>query len=687
MKKILLTMAALASATAMFAQDIESILSSMTREEKIAQIVIISIDSQDTLHHGKQMDLARRGLGGVIIMDDKLDDNISLINRLQKEAKLPMLVSIDGEWGASMRYREYAAFPRAMQLGALTGPELVYKVGEAIGEELAELKIFANYAPVVDVNNNPDNPVINTRSFGEDREKVAEFGSAYMLGMKSKGVAGSAKHFPGHGDTDVDSHKGLPVLTFSRERLDELELYPFRRQIADGVDMVMVGHLSVPALDPTNTPASISKPIVTGLLRNELGFDGIIITDALEMKGVATGYNDASLAAYEAGADILLIPLDADATIRDLNKAFEEGRYSEEDLDNRVRKMLRLKARCGMLDKGYSPFVDVDALDQMSRRPETEALIQEICDKTMTVVKGAENLPVKLGRKVAYVAFNAVTEQSAKFAEELSKYGRFDSFSLPYDATAAQIDSLGKLLKRYKTVIVGIHSGVPIPSTGGPKRFAKIDPAQFERIASWSSDHDLIGFYLGNPYDLNNMPDHVKFRSFFIGYSDTEFNNRAAAKTIAKGGAEGVLPVGAGGYPCGYRSDAARSAQDLYELLHPSTDIVPLSVSFSKNQVRSRDQLAKNDNLDIITYIASQFTGFRKLNGGLVSSRSGSFNNGAPTFDPVVLYADGVKVDWSYVAGMTVSNIQKMYVLRGNEAALYQAYGGGVFLELKKYIK
>ena len=532
----------------------EDLLGKMTRRQKIAQIIIEAIDSggSDSLV-ARQVQYVKEGLGGIIVMDDDLVANMNLVNYLQQYAAIPLLVSIDGEWGASMRYREFTQFPRAMQLGALTDPQLVYEVGRAIGEELSELHIFANYAPVVDVNNNPKNPVINTRSFGEDREKVAAFGSAYMRGMKDAGVAGSAKHFPGHGDTDVDSHKGLPVLTFGRSRLDSLELYPFRRLIADGVDMVMVGHLSVPALDPTGTPASISKPIVTGLLREELGFDGIIITDALGMQGVAAGGVDAAYAAYEAGADILLMPNDAEAAIRDIDQAIEKGKMTEADLDARVLKVLKLKERCGMLSPEYEEFINTDTALRAAVRPATESLIQKISDLSMTVVMGGDNLPLKFGRKkVAYVAFNAISEASAEFEKELSKYGELDRFDIPGDASPQQIDSVAKAIKKYKDVIVCFHSGKPRPGTGGPRRFASIESRQFEQIAAWSAKHRLHGIYLGNPYDLNNLPMHRQFDTFIIGYSDSFQNNIAAARAVAEGGAKGVLPVAAGGWPHGH---------------------------------------------------------------------------------------------------------------------------------------
>ncbi len=578
MKKFVLALLLLAFlAGDLLARDIDSIIRTMTPREKIAQLIYVAVDSQESPELKAQQErLIREGLGGIIVMDDKLVDNMRLVNDLQRGAKIPLMVSIDGEWGAAMRYYEYAAFPRAMQLGALNDEALAEAAGRAIGEELSEIKVFMNFAPVVDVNNNPENSVIKTRSMGQTREKVANLGVAFMRGMQSANVWGSAKHFPGHGDTNVDSHKALPVLTFDRARLDSLELYPFRAMIDAGVAMVMVGHLSVPALDSTGTPASISYPIVTGLLRNELGFNGVIITDALEMKGVAEGNANAAIEAYKAGVDIMLMPEDAQKTLDDLCAALKRGEIDEPDLDARVRRALLLKQRSGMLADDYTPYVDATgpdgALDTArlmarTRRPETEALIQEICDRSMTVVRGKLRRPLNLRRrmafttrpKVAYVAFNAVTPESACFGQELSKSGRFDRFDLPSNATDAQIDSVGALLRGYRNVVVVFHSGRPVPRTGGPQRFAAISPEQFARVAAWSGKHRLHGVYLGVPYDLNKLPEYNRFKTFILGYSDTKYNNIAAARALTvRGSARGSLPVDAGGLPAGYHSNLIR---------------------------------------------------------------------------------------------------------------------------------
>lgn len=683
-KRNLIAMLMIGVAVSSAAQDVESVLRSMSRREKIAQIIVQAIDSKASEDEKAACDnLVREGLGGVIVMDDRLQDNIELINHMQSLAKVPMLVTIDGEWGASMRYSEYAYFPRAMQLGALSDKDMVYEVGAAIGKELKELKIFVDFAPVVDINNNPANPVINTRSFGQDREKVASFGSAMMRGMRDNGVYGSAKHFPGHGDTDVDSHKGLPVLNFDRRRLNETELYPFRKLIADGVEMVMVGHLAVPALDPTMTPASISRPIITDLLRKEMGFNGIIITDALEMKGLTRDHSDAPVAAYKAGADILLMPLDAKQTIDNLDAAFESGELDERDLDTKVRRVLGLKQRCSMLGKGYDPMVDTTTLAEKAVRPDSERLIQKISDMTMTVVCGSDKLPVKQrsGKKsLAYVSYNESSDDCAAFDRELSQFFTYDKFTIDPQRGVQGIDSVGKLIKGYKEVIVCFHCGQPVQRSGGAQKFAKVDHGQFEKIASWNKGRRVHAVLMGNPYELDKLPEYNWFTSFTVAYSDTRYNNVAAVRALATGKADGVLPVDAGGLEYGYNHFI--EMRELHAILHPSSDISPYCNSFNRSQVRTRRDMASMDDMDIRSYLASTF-GFQKNNNILYSTRSGSLSSGVGVPDEVQLYANGVKVDWSYVNGMKIKDIENLYVLKGNEAALYQASGGVVILQLK----
>ena len=369
-------------------RQVERTLKKMTTREKIAQLIVSQTDSYIFSDgHALMTDtlVEIEGIGGLLVLQDTLPRYLNRMNELQSKSKIPMLISIDGEWGPSMRFGEFPFFPQQMQLGALPSDSLIYEMGLAVAEQCKMVNIHINYAPVVDINVNPKNPVIHARSFGEDRDKVTQYARAYMKGMQDGGIIACSKHFPGHGDTEVDSHKALPVLPFSRERLDSLELYPFRDQIREGVEMVMMGHLHIPVLD--SAVSSISYPIVTELLREELGFDGLIVTDALTMKGVSENLSaeEIALAAYKAGVDILLKPGDIIASINRLEEAMESGECKKEDLDERVRKVLRLKARFGMLERGYDATVEVDGITERVKKAEHIALIQEMADQSMTI--------------------------------------------------------------------------------------------------------------------------------------------------------------------------------------------------------------------------------------------------------------------------------------------------------------
>lgn len=551
-------------------KQVSDLMETMSTRQKVAQLIMVVAESYDTGERRAAQDtlVQEEGIGGVIVMDDGLVNCVTRLNELQSISSIPMLVGIDGEWGPSMRFREFPFFPRQMQLGALPSSELVYKMGRAVGRQCRMAGLHVNFAPVVDININPANPVIDTRSFGEDRELVAEYGAAYTRGMQDAGIYACAKHFPGHGDTDVDSHRGLPVLTFTRERLDSLELYPFRRQIREGVAMVMMGHLSIPALD--TTVSSISRPIVTGLLKEELGFDGIVITDALGMKGVSAGRKPAevTLAAYKAGVDILLMPGEVRESIDLITEAVENGSLSADDLDARVRKVLMLKAGAGMFDEGYSPIIDTVGLVEKAHIEEDWDLIREISRQSVTVVQDRGGaIPLAADSKIAYLAYNATwkaprhegavvnglsgfdalsgvkRDGSTVLGNALAEAGA-DVFTLPEGATAEQLDSVITLTRDYDLVIVGVHDG-----SARPKKGLMSDETQIAMFDEWAASRRMIGIYFGSPYDMDNFRWHSECEAFIMAYADNEANEQAVAGLLTgEFKPKGSLPVSAGGY-------------------------------------------------------------------------------------------------------------------------------------------
>ena len=310
----------------------------------------------------KQDSLVREyGIGNVILMRGSILEFIKRMNELQSMSKVPIMVATDAEWGAAMRFSEYLSYPRQAQLNRIEkgAEKLLYKMGLNVGKELKDLNIYVNYAPVADVSS-PDNPSDSQRSFSSDPQRVALLADAYMRGLQDAGIYACGKHYPGHGGTTVDSHYEMPIIEHTKAYLDTVDLLPYHKMISNGLEMIMIGHFSLPSIDPSGIPMSISRLCMDNLLREEMGFKGVVITDAIPMKGLSKDLTplEANLAVYKAGADMLLMPSDAMRSIDAITDSLKAGVFSIEDLDNRVRKVLMLKARAGFFQKGYSAQVN-----------------------------------------------------------------------------------------------------------------------------------------------------------------------------------------------------------------------------------------------------------------------------------------------------------------------------------------
>lgn len=540
-------------------QRVDSVMQTLSTREKIAQLIIIEYCSEDKPEKRAVQEylISKEKVGGIILMWDKLPFGIERTNELHNLAEIPLLTTIDAEWGVSMRYRELPVFPRQMQFGAIADESVIYKAGYHIGKECADFKYHVNFASDVDVNNNADNPVINTRSFGEDMHKVASYGAAFIKGMNDAGVYGSAKHFPGHGDTNVDSHKALPTLDFSYDRLDSLELYPFKQLISQSVDMIMVAHLSVPALDSTGTPTSISKPVVTDLLKGKLGYKGIVITDALNMKGVSESLEKKMIAleAYKAGVDILLMPEDVSNSITEIEKALDRGEITMASLDERVRKVLTLKAKAGLFEKGYSPYVDPQAAKDSALKVENKAFIYEVAKESMTLVTnfngkdGEPVLPVKQlkGKKIAYLGYDAA-KGGKECAAVLRRFAAVDSIILRGPVKLSDLEKAKRDLASYDLLILGINN-----TDARPQFNFGIDSVQMKFITDWAVEQDMVALFMGTPYVLDRLKDYENFKAFIIGYQNIPQNLEAVAQIIFGAvPAKGVLPVSSDKFKYGY---------------------------------------------------------------------------------------------------------------------------------------
>ena len=367
-------------------------LSQMTLEEKIAQLLIIRVSSTEDEKYNKELveKVARIQPGGVCFFKGGPVREAMLTNRLQAVSKIPLFVAIDGEWGPSMRLDSCVAFPRQMTLGALSeeNDSLIYQMGMEVAEQCKAVGINLNFAPCIDINNNSRNPVINSRSFGENRDKVCRKAMLYMHGMQDGGIVTSLKHYPGHGDTETDSHYGLPKINKNRIDLDEMELYPYRYLINENPDMVMVGHLNIPTLDPEpNSVSSMSYAIVSNLLKKELGYNGLIITDGMEMKGVRNQNRfegDVEIRALLAGVDILLLPGETDSVIAAIKRAVEEDIIPEELINERCLRVLQFKQSHGII--GYKSSNPAEIYKWMNRA-EAVWVNRQIEEKALTLLK------------------------------------------------------------------------------------------------------------------------------------------------------------------------------------------------------------------------------------------------------------------------------------------------------------
>ena len=446
----------------------DSVFNSLNDDQKIAQLMVIRAHSNLGADHVAKVmnDIQKYNVGALCFFQGGPIRQANLTNYYQSITKTPLMITIDGEWGLGMRLDSVKKFPYQLTLGAMDDQNLVYRMGLAVGEQCKRIGVHVNYAPVVDINNNPNNPVIGFRSFGEDKEKVSVFGVAYMKGMQDAGIMACAKHFPGHGDVDVDSHLDLPVINKNMAQLDSMELVPFKAVFNAGIGSVMIAHLSVPAIDNTkNVATSISKNNVTELLRNKLQYNGLTFTDALEMKGVAKYFpgGTISVEALIAGNDMLCLPASVPESIDAIKKAIADKRLSWNDINDKVRKVLMAKYNLGL--NQWKPIDTANLLNDLNAK--TDAIRMEVAQKTITILAKASHtasrndyadIPLKNGQKIAYIGIG--TNQLNDFGKRLQDDFNADVFFFSYKDSG---DKAAEILKavpkdgKYDAIVVGIH--------------------------------------------------------------------------------------------------------------------------------------------------------------------------------------------------------------------------------------
>lgn len=520
----------------------DSLLNSMSQEQKIAQLFMVAAYSNVSEKENLRIAnlVSKYEIGGLIFFQGTIKRQAELTNRYQKLSKIPLMIGMDAEYGLGARLKQTIRFPRQMMLGAIQDEKLIYELGKEMGLECRRLGVHVNFAPVVDVNNNPKNPVINARSFGENRINVTTKAYAIMKGLLASKVIAVAKHFPGHGDTDTDSHKQLPIVPFSRSRLDSLELFPFKHLIERGISGVMVGHLNVPALDVSSEASSLSSIVVDSLLKKEMGFKGLVFTDALNMRGVSKFYSPGKIdvKALVAGNDVLLFSLDVPKAIIEIKKAIADGLISQKEIDNRCLKILRAKEWLGLL-KNYKP-VSLNRLWSKLNTQKGISLRYELPESAITIIKNRkEILPIEsLGKlKIASVAMGRNTRN--RFQEYLSKYGKISEFQISKNASDAEYKLLKTKLDKYDLIIVSKHD-----SDRRPSRKFGVTNQTVKFLSDLSETKNVIFDLFANPYALNYYKNLDRLDAIIISYEDTRESQIASAQIIFGGiSAKGILPV------------------------------------------------------------------------------------------------------------------------------------------------
>lgn len=511
---------------------VDSVFDSMTYDERIGQLFMVIADPKsDNRNMQRLMRYVNEiKIGGILFHKGNPVTQAEVTNRLQKASRVPMFVSLDGEWGLSMRLSGTTRFPKNMMLGAIEDNRLITEYGKEVARQCKEMGIQINFAPDIDVNSNTDNPIIGLRSFGENPQAVAEKGLAYARGLEGEGIISVSKHFPGHGDTAEDSHNTLPSVHHDLARLDSVELYPFKRYIYDGYAGVMTGHLYVPALDKTrNLPSSFSRPIVTGLLKDKLGFRGLCFTDALAMKGATTSKSDnPSVKALLAGNDILLAPAAPINDFTAVKEAIDEGILNIEEVEAKCIKILQYKYITGL--NKYKP-IEIKGLSERLNSPHAEWLAAKLNAEAITLLKNeADFIPLKQLDKKKIAALSIGSPVGNDFQKMLSRYDSVANFSISRSSTAAQVQQVYKQLEKYDVIICSIHT-VRIPES--------------QLLRQLATKKELVYAFFTLPYFCKDYKNSIqKAKAVVMGYEATPLAQEYAAQLIFGGiAAKGKLPV------------------------------------------------------------------------------------------------------------------------------------------------
>jgi len=513
---------------------VDSIYNSLSIDQKIGQLFTIWVATKQGPEKMDEVSsiIKKNHLGGLIFSLGNINDQAKYTNEFQSISKVPLLIGMDAEWGIGMRLDDAFSFPYNMTLGALNDNSLIYRVGKRIGVHAKRIGVHINFAPVTDINTNPNNPIIGSRSFGEDKINVTMKSLSYLKGMQSEGIMGSAKHFPGHGDTSTDSHKTLPIINFSAKRINDVELFPYKQLIKNNLSTVMVAHMEVPSLEKEpKMPSTLSKNIISKLLKKKLKFEGLVITDAMDMKGVVdfNKNQSADVSALLAGNDVLLMPDDLDESTKSIKNAIKDGTITEKRLKYSVKKILMAKYKAGLHKNNK---VDLKNIVEDMNSNIDKSLFEEITEKSITLIKNDNDiLPLKdVSSKIAFLEMG--DSNSDEFFKMLNHYTKVDK--VEYDSKA----ELLRTLKPYKTVIVGFHKSNKSPFD--PYKFSK---TEIETLELLSKNKNVILNVFAKAYALMDV-DITNVSSVLVSYqNNVTAQNKSAQIIFGALPAVGKLPV------------------------------------------------------------------------------------------------------------------------------------------------
>ena len=510
----------------------------LSLDEKIAQLMMITVypTQNDASKAAAIQKIKALKPGGILVMQGTPVKTATWVNEFQKASELPLLVAIDGEWGPAMRIDSIVEYPYAQAIGAVQDTTLIYQMGKEFGEQMKMLGIHMNFAPLADINTNPANPVINFRSYGEDKHNVADKAWMVAKGMQDAGVIPVAKHFPGHGDTKSDSHKTLPLIPHSKSRIDEVEAYPFRYLSERGISGIMTGHLNVPAIDRSGTTSSLSKKVVTDYLKNEIGYSGFVVTDAINMKGVEAAFGRAEVEALIAGNDMIEFVPDLEMAVKAVKTAILKNEITEAEIDDKCRTVLALKYFAGLNE--YHPASTKNLTTDLNSS-HFEVTQRKLIKGSLTVLANDDILPVENLEKQKIATLIIGSSEKTAFQKMLSNYTAVEHFVLTEDAGEQDWAKLRMKLANYNLVIAGVH-GI---STYPPGKYGT-NEIEHRAVEDLVNENNTIVAFFGNAYALKFFNNIHHAKGLVLAYQDTRLAQELAAQLIFGGvGANGKLPV------------------------------------------------------------------------------------------------------------------------------------------------